>query len=249
MKQLILTIIATLSAVYAIATVDKSSKEYTTEQETAEALLNNNFKKISELNDKYEDIDYVLESFAKCEAKNMIYLGENVKGADNDDCVDVQNITIKRKSTPPVFVGFSDNEKYGTLTSTLGSYNPADNTQSWHRLKADEQCKAEHAGSRAMTYDDIKFVLKDLKVVNGEFDHPSSAKKVWVFDVEQSRITPGDLGTRFDSNLSHNNCNGWTSGTSSNRAIVLEIKSNTFNDYIVYNENLCHNKALIACVQ
>lgn len=244
MKKLILTIISTLAISTSFASVDKSSEQYTTQQESGETLLNNNFKRISELNDKYESIDYILANFAKCESKNKIYLGDNVKGADKDGCLDVQNITVKRKSSPPKFIGYTT-EKLGNMTTNLStSYSVS------RRAEADLACIAEHPGTRAMTYDDIKFVLPDLKIVNGAYDHLSDSKRIWVFDVEQSLVTSDKVGTRFDSPIEHTNCRGWQVATgSAHSGVVLEIKSNLLNHYIQYNTVYCTQKALIACVK
>jgi hypothetical protein len=244
MKKLILTVISTLTLSTAFATVDKSTSEYTTQQESSENLLNNNFQRINQLNDKFEDIDYILTNFAKCEAKNKVYLGDNVKGADKDGCFDVQNITVKRKSKPPVFVGYTNTVLGNITASSSTSYTDP------RRIDADELCSTEHANTRAMTYDDIKYVLPDLKIVNGSFNHPSDSKRIWVFDAEQSFVKAGKLGTRFDSPLEHTNCRGWAVSTgSTNSGLVLEIKTNLLNHYIQYNSVYCTNSALIACVK
>ena len=251
MKLYTLIITSLLISFNATATSPIAESEvFTTEQESGSTLLESNFTKINTLKDKINKIDYVLETFAICEAKNMTYLGENVKGADSDNCIDIQAVEVRRNSKEPTISGFASSDVFlGTLTTSTSAYNSSNTSESWHRTKADKFCRSHHAAnSRAMTSNDVKYLINDLYISIGNFNHTSKSKYLWVFDAEQSLVEAGKASTKFDSTLTHNNCQGWSSFSSSDYGVVLEVKASGSNNYIQYNTLSCDQKALILCI-
>lgn len=249
MKLYTLIITSLLISFNATATSPIAESEvFTTEQESGSTLLESNFTKINTLKDKINKIDYVLETFATCEAKNMTYLGENVKGADSDNCIDIQAVEVRRNSKEPTFANFNGSDWYGTLTTTTADYSPGDTSRTWHRTRPEAICNVSFGPNhRAMTQNDIKYLIDDFDISDGNFNGLGN-NKIWVFDAEQSLVEAGKASTKFDSTLTHNNCQGWSSFSSSDYGVVLEVKTSGSNNYIQYNTLSCDQKALILCV-
>lgn len=224
------------------------SKTVTTENVSGKNLLEENFDKISDLKTKLTDIEGTLAKFQTCEAKNKTYMGLGVSGADSDDCLDIQNTPVKRKSKKPEFKKFSGVPKTGQLVDSLGQYLPATKSDFWGRARADKLCRDAEVGSRAMTVDDLKYVYKDLikKIDAGNFTG-TGANSIWLFDGWQSVIDTDTALPKFNFGKDVGTCGAWTSITGT--GLVLEIKTSADLSYLQQDTESCAAKALIACVK
>lgn len=224
--------------------VVSDSETKTTEISSGKSLLEENYKKISTLKTNIDNVENVMAKFQTCEAKNKIYLGKNVSGADGDDCVDIQDVPVERTSRIPEWQGFTVAQT-GVLAS---SYNPADTSTAWGRQRADYLCNSTYAGSRAMTASDLKYVYKDLinQIDGTSFKSPTNSKNIWLFDGWQSYVDDTTAMPKYSLDKEVADCSAWTSATGTGH--VLELDTSTSNYNIKQNTLACSSQALIGCV-
>jgi hypothetical protein len=227
--------------------VDDSNVE-TTKLYSGDALVSDNFNKINNLEVNYNAIESNLSKFKTCEAKNKIYLGLGVAGADSDDCVDVQSIPVKLKSQKPSFAGFKTDDRMGQLVIESSSYNTADTSQSWGRPRADQLCRTDFTNSRALTVDDLKYMQNEIPLSTDHFNHTSNLKYIWLFDGDESVDENEKLIAKYPFNKDAANCQAWKSGSSAVNGLVLEVTGTPTNYYMQQNVRACDLSAILACV-
>lgn len=243
-----------LSVLILTAYVVKASDSVTvsTELGSAESILQDNYKDITDLKTKLNNLENTITAFQTCEAKNMVYLGVGVTGSDSDNCVDIQTVTLKRKSIKPTFAGYLDDAMYGNLTTSTSTINQGDTSQTWGRLRADMLCKTKYgANARAMTISDIKYTYADIGLsgtnfaetnVSGTFD------EMWIFDTALSYNANND-GSTVLYNMSDAlfaDCNAYTVATTVRGSILTTAA--TIDNKIHLSSQTCSSRALVPCV-
>lgn len=199
-----------------------------------------NNKNITEIDTKNTALSGVVDAYKVCIDKGLIYLGAGATDVDADNCYDVANTTNPETRFRPTFIDFLPYDPH-----FLGSGNfPA----LQGRFGADKACNTEFPGSRAMVYDDLRYVLPALNT-------PANLAKgssVWVFDTVKSYYNASSNlvltkdGKNAESNLY--DCDGWKASSSSIKGTILQkITSGSFTFFQVSSQQ-CNQTAKIACI-
>ncbi|MCP4355011.1 MAG: hypothetical protein GY793_05135 [Proteobacteria bacterium] len=190
---------------------------------------------------EYDKVKAYVEGMATCAAKYKYYVPGGV-GLDSDDCYDL--IT---KLSPPSSV--AKKAEYVDFMSAAGDlrYFSAPDTRDRHDysgvLIADRYCDNDFAGSRAMRYGDMKYIINDLPTLT----HP-----IFVFDAiknfegtDQVRLKTGELSVAGDGK--NWNCSNYTSRAATSKSVRYQT-INTESRMFVTDVD-CSQEGYIVCVQ
>lgn len=201
-------------------------------------LHQENSKNIQEISAKTNVVADGIDKYQKCIDKSLIYLGTGAANVDADNCYDVTNTTNPDTNFRVTFAGYLSAGKVPFHTGTSGY----DSSLSG-RFGADKQCNSEYAGSRALVFEDLKYLMPTLDV---------NTFPVWVYDSVLSiynhstnQYTSKYLNTPT-TNI--NDCNGWSTTSTSDRGNILLRTTVGPNTYLKFTHHLCTIPANIACV-
>ena len=206
-------------------------------------LHTQNNKNLMSAKEKNDALSPLIDVYQTCIDKGMIYLGAGATDVDADNCYDVTNTTNPETQFRQVVVG-----RVGPVT-----YNPVTSGYSG-RFNADDRCNNAYAGSRAMTYDDIKFVRDQIATLSYTGEH-------WIMDavgtihsytnssnIEFVSKALTDGGGASDSAIVNNlnDCRGWNdSGSPVGNALSLYRDGSSYK----IKKIACNQSARIICVK
>ena len=200
-----------------------------------------NIENIKQMEEKKTVVEEGVKKYQTCIDKGLLYLGSGASDVDGDDCYDLSNTINPDTTFRPAFAGHTASQ-YAFRSGSAG-YNTSANS----RFDLDKLCHSQYAGSRAMTYDDIKYVMKDL-IAPANID-----KRTWVVDSVFDMYDSS--GNRYISKYLDDggvdevrDCNGWNTTSTSLRANILYKKTNGAYTYLDFSNQLCSSQAYIACV-
>jgi hypothetical protein len=200
-----------------------------------------NNKNIDDITAQNTALDGVFTAYKTCTDKGMIYLGTGASNVDADGCYDVSNTTNSETRFRVTFEGFLGGDANGGADYTF--YNDATVAG---RFNADKQCNALYPGSRALVYDDIKYIANDM-CNSGSCPE----NKVWVYDAVKSFYNASTnmvMSKHRDAAQSYMyDCNGWKTSSTNDKGMILQ-KVVFGSTYYHVNYQACNNVAAIACV-
>jgi hypothetical protein len=235
MKYLILALLAATSA-FAI-----NNPKVAIDSNDNIVMHKENNKNIDDITTQNTALDGVFTAYKTCTDKGMIYLGSGSANVDADNCYDVSNTTNSETRFRVTFEGYLGGDANGGLDYKF--YN--DSTVAG-RFNADKQCNALYPGSRALVYDDLKYLITSM-CNSGSCPE----NKVWVFDAVKSYYnssTNMTMSKHGDSAQQYMyDCNGWKTSSTNDKGMILEkYTSGATFFYVKYQT--CNNTAAIACV-
>lgn len=182
----------------------------------------------------------VVDMHKKCEEKGFIYLGAGATNVDADNCYDISGTTNP------------DTEFRTTFTTLLGAptmyhfYGGGSAGAPLGRFAADKACNAKQAGSRALVYDDLRYVLRDLNTTE------LANTPIWVYDSVHSYTNASAnlvMSKNEDAGVAYAyDCNGWNTSSTSTKGTILKVKSTPDNTFFAIDYQTCGTLAYIACV-
>lgn len=204
---------------------------------------NNSFKQqsdnkinLEEIKTNSEALQVNLDKQKICIDKGMIYLGNGASNVDADYCFDLLNASADATAPTdirPTIAGLVGPTSFMTSGSNYdASYK--------NRLSADAKCNTAFAGSRAMTFEDLKYLSDDLAVT--AYNHHN----FWVYD----SINVNKLAKYGNYNTKLQDCYGWAATSTSQQGTLLSIRVRSGDSYISGNINTasCDLSRRIVCV-
>ncbi|MCP4355352.1 MAG: hypothetical protein GY793_06900 [Proteobacteria bacterium] len=249
MKQLLILISFILISFNGLAQSSPMSvsAEYTSKLKGEEIVSQENIVAIGDLKNKLELLEDSMTKFKICEAKYLVFIGYELKYTDSDGCIDVKDVKAPDESKRPSFAGFLSAIRKGNLTTESEIFDTGNSAQTWGRLRADSLCETAFDGSRAMTYDDLKYMIYAIPRLGDTFSALVPDSHIWLFDATGIYETAGvtSFSKNYQKDVGH--CEGWLDATSSNKGTVLEITGTTTR-YLNISGHQCNSYALISCV-
>lgn len=199
-----------------------------------------NLKNIQTMEEKKAIVEEGVQKYQTCIDKGLLYLGDGASGVDSDNCYDLSNTLNPDSTFRPSFAGHSTSAYSFRVGASGYSSSVAG------RFNLDKKCNDIYPGSRSLTYDDIKYVIKDL-IAPANID-----KKSWVADSVLTMYT--NTGNTFISkylqtdNDNVRDCDGWSTTSTSIRGSILQKKIDGSNSYLDFTDQLCGSTAHLACV-
>ena len=210
-------------------------------------LHQENSKNIQEISAKTDVVSDGIDKYQKCIDKGLIYLGTGAANVDADNCYDVTNTTNPDTNFRVTFAGHL---KLGQLSETQATFytsSPAYKSYLNGRFGADKQCNTEYAGSRALVFEDLRYLMPVLSD-----DANVNTSPIWVYDSVLSiynHSTNQYTSKYLDTPTTNiNDCNGWGTISTSDRGTILIKRSINFNTYLDVSNQTCTTSAYIACV-
>lgn len=210
--------------------------------ETNDSLVmhKSNNQNIVDITTKNTDLSSVLDLYQTCVNKGKVYLGTGAANVDSDNCYDVSNTTNPQTQFRPVFAGFLAGGLYNF-------YAGGNNASLIGRFGADKECSSEYAGSRAMVFEDLKYVLPTLNLPA----NIDTASKIWIYDTVKSYYNSStSIVLSKNASISQYlyDCNGWNTNLTHIRGSIL-LKTTIGSDtYFNVDTQTCNTNAYIACV-
>jgi len=181
---------------------------------------------------EYDGYNVYSEGLKTCAAKNKYYMPLN-SGIDADGCYDVlgylDSLTVEGKET-----------SYAGYVSTASADIKTAGVLGERQFAADYMCNDYKVGSRAMRYDDIKYLERDD-------DLGAASTTYLLFDAVLGYDPTGQTygNTHFNINLGSNfDCSDFSSNLGTNESVRLDPASGGIN----YKSVACSSAARIICV-
>jgi hypothetical protein len=198
-----------------------------------------NNQNIVDITTKNTSLSSVVDAYQTCSNKGKIYLGTGAADVDSDNCYDVTNTTNPQTQFRPVFAGFLSGGNYNF-------YSGGNNSSLIGRFGADNECSSQYAGSRAMVFEDLKYVLPTLNLPANIDTTP-----VWVYDTVKSynnASTNTVLSKNAEAVQQLFDCNGWNANSTATKGSVLLKTTSGANTYFKVDNQTCNTNAYIACI-
>lgn len=201
-----------------------------------------NNKNIDDIEVQNTDFTGVFDAYKTCTDKGMLYLGAGASDVDADNCYDVANTANPETRFRPTFIEYL---KGGD--STPDSYEFYTSSVLKGRFKADVKCNEEYPGSRAMVYDDLRYVLPALNLPANIDTSP-----VWVYDTVLGYYNPPNhtvTKDRIPVSTNVFDCNGWNATSTSTRGTVIVKTVRGAHTFFQVSDQACNVSAYIACIK
>ena len=177
---------------------------------------NNSFKQqmsnkqnIAEMTSAIEEIQSYIISQTKCTTSGLVFLGEGATNTNADSCFDLDSTTGQvdpNISIRPTIAGKTN------VVAFLSGGSSYDST--WRgRLAANYKCENLYPESRAATFEDLKYIIKDLH------ESEYNGMKFWIFDAANAK----NLAKNNSVITNINNCAGWLPSSTSDIPIVIDM--------------------------
>ena len=233
---ILLLVFISLSNAYA---VDNPRLPIKTNDELS--LHQQNNASIKDIKEKNKVLKESVVSHKNCTDQGMVYIGIGASGADVDGCYNLSRSINTATTMRPYFAGF--------LKRGVVSFQDADasyDSSIAGRFKIDLACHNDYPNSRALTYDDLKYLLPTLNLPENIDKNP-----IWVMDSAQGIhksstdfvfTKNGDkVGKMYD-------CEGWGTSEEFYSGTALMKETGVSPNYLKIIYNGCDSGGRIVCV-
>tara|TARA_Y100001960_G_scaffold331846_1_gene430224 strand:+ start:1329 stop:2078 length:750 start_codon:yes stop_codon:yes gene_type:complete len=199
-----------------------------------------NLENIQKMEETKTLVEEGILKYQTCIDKGLLYLGDGASNVDADKCYDLTNTLNPDSTFRPTFAGHTSAQF--SFRSGQPNYSSSVNS----RFELDKRCHSQYSGSRAMTYDDIKYIWQDL-IAPANID-----KKTWV--VDSAFAMHNSTGNRYIPKYLHatadhiRDCNGWNATSANDRGSVFIKRTYNSSDYMDFTNQTCDSSAYLACV-
>lgn len=192
--------------------------------------------------DKYNAQKATIDSYKRCATKNKYYM-PGVADVDSDDCFDVL-AEVEGTSSTAVEAYYVGNM---SAAGDLRYFSAADSREKKGTgvFAADNYCNAAFVGSRAMRYDDMKYLIKNKQM-------PTLAHPVFVFDAirnfegtNQIRLKTGELSINGDGK--NWNCNNYSSRSATSYSVRFKTNGSESKRFVT--NVACDKEGYVICVK
>jgi len=210
------------------------------------SLHQTNNAAIEVIKDQNKTLNSSIGGHKKCIEQGLIYVGAGATGADTDGCYDL-NSTINTETTMrPYFAGFYKDGNASPKVVSFKTLDPAYEASLAGRFNIDKACHNEYPSSRALTFEDLKYVLPTLNLPLN-IDH----SPIWVMDgIRAMSSSSTDMVITKNGSIAGKmyDCEGWNTSEEFYSGIVLMKETGVTPNYLKVINSACDTGARIACV-